>query len=384
MNATPADSLAGMPLSLYIHFPWCVRKCPYCDFNSHELREPIPAGRYVDTLLADLDLELECRLQQETGRELASVFMGGGTPSLIPAEEIDRLLTGIKQRMTLRESEITLEANPGTFDQAQFRGYREAGVNRISLGAQSFSQQALSALGRIHGPDDIALAFEGARLAGFKRINLDLMHGLPGQGLDDAMRDLDMAINLGPEHISWYQLTIEPNTVFHKRPPVLPGDDILADISVAGQRRLEDAGFRQYEVSAFARPHEQSRHNLNYWQFGDYLGTGAGAHGKLTLDGTLVRTAKTRLPTDYMRDPSARAHTVAQKDIILEFLMNALRLNDGFNLSLFEQRCLMAPGRLMPFMERASGRGLIQMTDNRVLPTKLGRRFLNELLLLVD
>ena len=388
MSDTPSDSSAGIPLSLYIHFPWCVRKCPYCDFNSHEVREPIPARRYVDTLLADLDRELERglkpELHHETGRELVSVFMGGGTPSLIPAEEIERLLTGIRQRMTLRESEITLEANPGTFDQAQFSGYREAGVNRISLGAQSFSAEALSALGRIHEPDDIHRAFEGARLAGFERINLDLMHGLPDQGPDAAMSDLDTAIALGPEHLSWYQLTIEPNTKFYRRPPVLPMEDVLANISVEGHRRLEDAGFKQYEVSAFARPHEQARHNLNYWQFGDYLGIGAGAHGKLTRDGAIVRTAKTRLPTDYLRDPSANDHTVAREDIILEFLMNALRLNEGFSLSLFEQRCRMRRSHLMPFIEKASGKGLIKATGSRVVPTEQGRRFLNELLLLVD
>ena len=374
------DITSDIPLSLYIHFPWCVRKCPYCDFNSHESKGDIPFVDYVDTLIRDLDHELAT----EQRNSLVSIFMGGGTPSLFPDSEIDRLLNAISDRIDLSGSEITLEANPGTFDQSHFDGYRRAGVNRISIGAQSFSPIALEKLGRKHAPEEIERAFEGARNAGFTRINLDLMHGLPGQNLEDAMHDLERAIRLEPEHLSWYQLTIEPNTVFYKRPPELPVEDTLAEITIAGQERLKTEGYMQYETSAYCRDSEQALHNLNYWQFGDYLGIGAGAHGKVTRDGKVIRSSKTRMPADYLREPAANRNIVAQNELVLEFLMNALRLTDGFDLDLFESRTGLERHALDNFQEKALHKGLITPTTESVIPTERGRIFLNELLLLAD
>lgn len=376
MNDTQPD----IPLSLYIHFPWCVRKCPYCDFNSHESKDQIPYSAYVDTLIRDLDRELT----SESRRHIISIFMGGGTPSLFPDREIKRLLSSIGSRLDISDAEITMEANPGTFDQSHFSGYRESGVNRISLGAQSFSSQALENLGRIHSPGEIQRAFEGARHAGFRRINLDLMHGLPGQKLDAALDDLKSAIELAPEHLSWYQLTIEPNTVFHKKPPLLPVEDVLADIAARGLELLRGAGFQQYETSAYAQPGAQARHNVNYWEFGDYLGIGAGAHGKVTRENQVIRRSKTRVPSDYLREPSANETIVAQEDLNLEFLMNALRLTEGFRLSLFEARTGLQAQVLDAFLEKAFSRDLLEIVGDRVQPTARGRMFLNELLLLVD
>ena len=370
--------MSGIPLSLYIHFPWCVRKCPYCDFNSHESSTPIPVSSYIDKLLQDLAHEMET----EKRRKLTSIFLGGGTPSLFPPEEIDRLIRGIAHYFDKLDIEITLEANPGTFDQAHFSGYRKAGVNRISIGAQSFSATALRALGRIHEPGDIETAFVGARKAGFDRINLDLMHGLPGQSLAAAMSDLNQAMALGAEHLSWYQLTIEPNTLFYKQPPTLPPEDTLADIFAKGQRRLHEAGFNQYEVSAYAKPGEEARHNVNYWEFGDYLGIGAGAHGKVTRNDRIIRSTKTRMPDDYLRE--ANASRQETNEPVLEFLMNVLRLNRGFDLALFEERCLMDKSLLQPFLDKASDKGFLQVMDDRVMPTRQGRLFLNELLLLAQ
>ncbi|MBL6690072.1 MAG: radical SAM family heme chaperone HemW [Pseudomonadales bacterium] len=374
------DTTPDIPLSLYIHFPWCIRKCPYCDFNSHESKGDIPFAEYIDTLIRDLDKELST----ERRGGLVSIFMGGGTPSLFPDAEINRLLRLISDRIDISESEITLEANPGTFDQSHFDGYRQAGVNRISIGAQSFSPAALDKLGRIHAPEETERAFEGARAAGFERINLDLMHGLPGQNLEEAMQDLDRAIRLGPEHVSWYQLTIEPNTVFYKRPPELPVEDILAEITTAGQRQLEAGGFTQYETSAYCRSGEQALHNLNYWQFGDYLGIGAGAHGKVTRGRNIIRSSKTRIPADYLREPTANESVVAQEELALEFLMDALRLTDGFDFALFERRTGLARQSLESFQEKALSRSLIELTADSIVPTERGRMFLNELLLLAD
>ena len=303
---------------------------------------------------------------------------------MFPDREIKRLLSSIGDRLDISGSEITMEANPGTFDQSHFSGYREAGVNRISLGAQSFSSDALEKLGRIHSPGDIHRAFEGARNAGFERINLDLMHGLPGQDLQAAIHDLNSAIELAPEHLSWYQLTIEPNTVFHKRPPLLPVEDVLADIAARGLAVLKSAGFQQYETSAYAKQGEQAQHNVNYWQFGDYLGIGAGAHGKVTRNEQIIRRSKTRMPADYLREPSSNETIVAQEDLILEFLMNALRLTEGFKLSLFEARTGLKAQVLDAFLEKATSRDLLEVVGDRIQPTARGRMFLNELLLLVD
>lgn len=373
-------SVIDTPLSLYIHFPWCARKCPYCDFNSHEVKSDIPEAQYVETLIRDLAFELK----SESRTNLQSIFMGGGTPSLFSAATIHALLGGIKDRFDISKSEITLEANPGTFDQAHFDGYRKAGVNRLSIGAQSFSANALTRLGRIHGPQDIQRAYNGARQAGFKRINIDLMHGLPDQTLSDALTDLTRAIELEPEHISWYQLTVEPNTRFYKYPPVLPKDQVLEDIFIAGNELLQSAGFLQYEVSAYALPLEESRHNLNYWQFGDYLGIGAGAHGKISRANQVIRTTKNRMPAEYLQHPEGKLKVVDPNELKLEFLLNALRLTNGFDLSLFEKTTGLSSGILDPFLEQAISRGFLNRKMNQIIPTEKGRLFLNDLLMLVD
>ena len=373
-------SVIDTPLSLYIHFPWCARKCPYCDFNSHEVKSDIPEAQYVETLIRDLAFELK----SESRTNLQSIFMGGGTPSLFSAATIHALLAGIKDRFDISKSEITLEANPGTFDQAHFDGYRKAGVNRLSIGAQSFSANALTRLGRIHGPQDIQRAYNGARQAGFKRINIDLMHGLPDQTLSDALTDLTRAIELEPEHISWYQLTVEPNTRFYKYPPVLPKDQVLEDIFIAGNELLQSAGFLQYEVSAYALPLEESRHNLNYWQFGDYLGIGAGAHGKISRANQVIRTTKNRMPAEYLQHPEGKLKVVDPNELKLEFLLNALRLTNGFDLSLFEKTTGLSSGILDPFLEQAISRGFLNRKMNQIIPTEKGRLFLNDLLMLVD
>ena len=368
------------PLSLYIHFPWCARKCPYCDFNSHEVGGDIPETRYVQTLLRDLEFELE----SESRKTLRSIFMGGGTPSLFSPEAIGDLIAGINECFDISEAEITLEANPGSFDQAHFDGYNEAGVNRLSIGAQSFSADALVQLGRIHGPGEIDLAHYGARLAGFNRINIDLMHGLPGQTLENALNDLKRAIELEPEHISWYQLTIEPNTRFYNYPPILPKDTVLEDIFIAGNDLLQSAGFLQYEVSAYSLPSEESRHNLNYWQFGDYLGIGAGAHGKISRANQVIRTTKNKMPAEYLQHPKGKSTFVGASELKLEFLLNTLRLTDGFDLSLFTETTGLSPRLLDPFLEQAIPKGFLVRTNDKIKPTDKGRLFLNDLLMLVD
>jgi putative oxygen-independent coproporphyrinogen III oxidase len=368
------------PLSLYIHFPWCARKCPYCDFNSHEAEGGIPENSYVGTLLRDLEYEVK----SESRKTLQSIFMGGGTPSLFSPEAISNLIAGIKDRFDIREAEITLEANPGSFDQAHFDGYNEAGVNRLSIGAQSFSADALAQLGRVHGPGEIELAYYGARQAGFNRINIDLMHGLPGQTLENALNDLKRAIELEPEHISWYQLTIEPNTRFYKYPPALPKDSVLEDIFIAGNDLLQTAGFLQYEVSAYSLPSEESRHNLNYWQFGDYLGIGAGAHGKISRANQVIRTTKKKMPAEYLQNPEGKSKVVDSSELKLEFLLNTLRLTGGFDLSLFTETTGLSPRLLDSFLEQAIAKGFLVRTIDQIIPTGKGRLFLNDLLLLVD
>lgn len=368
----------NIPLSLYVHFPWCVKKCPYCDFNSHAAND-IPEAQYLAALIADLKQEMET----ETRRELHSIFIGGGTPSLISPETMNSFLRFVGDNFDTDNIEITIEANPGTFDQAHFDGYVEAGINRISIGAQSFDHQSLQALGRVHEPDDIEKAFQGARQAGFRRINLDLMHGLPGQSVELAMIDLDKVISLDPEHISWYQLTIEPNTVFYRYPPKLPVDDELDTIVERGMAKLGTADYEQYEVSAYARPGEESEHNLNYWQFGDYLGIGAGAHGKATREGQIARTSKTRIPTNYMGLPKKTVRTVDEEELVVEFLLNALRLNRGFNLALFADRTGLPEKQLASFIDRGVSAGFLESeTDERIVPTEKGRLFLTDLLLL--
>ena len=372
--------MQNIPLSLYVHFPWCVKKCPYCDFNSHELGTSLPGAQYIDALCKDLENELQ-RIPDR--KRLQSIFLGGGTPSLFPASEIKQLLGNINTRLDVTEAEITIEANPGTFDASNFSGYRQAGINRISLGAQSFSVEHLQSLGRIHSPGEVVKAFKGARQAGFSRINIDLMFGLPGQTLESAMHDLECALDLGPEHISWYQLTIEQNTYFHRYPPELPDDDLLAAMTDAGHCLLASHGYKQYEVSAFSKPGEESSHNLNYWQFGDYLGIGAGAHGKISSAQGIERTTKTRVPADYLGFPRRNCHQVPPEDLVLEFLLNALRLTTGFEISLFEERTGLAISELDEFLRQAASKEMLSVEGGQITPTLFGRRYLTDLLLLI-
>lgn len=378
----PEQALAQLPpLALYIHIPWCVRKCPYCDFNSHAASPVLPEEDYVDALLADLDQDLPAVY----GRPLSSIFFGGGTPSLFSAAALGRLLAGVEQRIAFApDIEITLEANPGTFEQDKFVAYRKLGINRLSIGVQSFHPQKLEALGRIHTGDEALRAAEMARRAGFDNFNLDLMHGLPDQSLEEALDDVRQAIALAPTHLSWYQLTLEPNTVFWNQPPVLPEDDILWDIQEAGQALLAEHGFTQYEVSAYAKPGKAARHNLNYWSFGDFIGIGAGAHGKLSLrDGRIVRTWKTRLPKDYLNPAKsfkAGEKTLAVDELPFEFLMNALRLTEGVDAELFTQRTGLPLETLAAARREAEQKGLLQVEPTRLVATARGQLFLNDLL----
>ncbi|WP_256574182.1 radical SAM family heme chaperone HemW [Pseudomonas sp. M30-35] len=369
------------PLALYIHIPWCVKKCPYCDFNSHAAAPTLPEEEYVDALLADLDADLPAVHE----RELTSIFFGGGTPSLFSAKALGRLLAGVEQRIKFADDiEITLEANPGTFEQAKFSAYRKLGINRLSIGVQSFQSAKLQALGRIHDGDEAVRAADMARAAGFDNFNLDLMHGLPDQSIDDALADLRTAIAQRPTHLSWYQLTLEPNTVFWNQPPTLPEDDTLWDIQEAGQALLAEHGYAQYEVSAYAQPGKVARHNLNYWSFGDFIGIGAGAHGKLSSpDGIIRRTWKTRLPKDYL-DPnkrfSAGERVLGQDELPFEFLMNVLRLTEGAASELFSQRTGLPLSLLSEARKQAQQRGLLENNPDRLTATAEGQLFLNDLL----
>ncbi|MCR1825199.1 radical SAM family heme chaperone HemW [Pseudomonas oleovorans] len=381
MSDSAGGSFLLPPLALYIHIPWCVRKCPYCDFNSHAAGPTLPEEEYVDALLADLDADL----QHVHGRPLTSIFFGGGTPSLFSDRALGRLLEGVERRIAFApDIEITLEANPGTFEQAKFKGYRSLGINRLSIGVQSFQEAKLKALGRIHNGDEAIRAADMARAAGFDNFNLDLMHGLPEQSIEDALFDLRTAISQGPTHLSWYQLTMEPNTVFWSQPPELPEDDLLWDIQEAGQALLAAEGYAQYEVSAYAQPGKQARHNLNYWTFGDFLGIGAGAHAKLsTRAGRIQRTWKTRLPKDYL-DPAkafqAGERLLAADELPFEFLMNVLRLSEGAPAELFSQRTGLPLQQLEQARREAERQGLLQADETRLVATAKGQLFLNDLL----
>ncbi|MDG2071071.1 MAG: radical SAM family heme chaperone HemW [Pseudomonadales bacterium] len=370
--------MSEIPLSLYLHFPWCERKCPYCDFNSHEAGNTFPEKAYVNALLADLDFE-----SRAESRAIHSVFLGGGTPSLFSANSISRVLAHTSTQFMLTDDvEITLEANPGAIDNARIEGFRQAGVNRLSIGVQSFDDKKLHQLGRIHSAAEASEAFHQARRAGFNNINLDLMHGLPGQTWREAEFDLQQAISLAPEHISWYQLTIEPNTIFYNNPPRLPIEETLVDIYERGMQLLADHDYTRYEIAAFARPGRQSVHNQNYWQFGDYLGVGAGAHGKLTVEDMIYRTTKTRLPKDYMASSNRKMSRVTPEEIPLEFLMNALRLTEGVDLTLFENRTFHSVQSIKPFLQRAEKNGFLSSSED-IKPTSLGLQFVDEMLLLV-
>lgn len=381
------------PLALYVHVPWCVRKCPYCDFNSHGVgREAgLPEASYLAALLADLDADLPLA----AGRELVSIFIGGGTPSLMSAAFYQELLEGIAGRLPLAvDIEITLEANPGTLERGRFAGYREAGINRLSLGVQSFQEAQLQVLGRIHSGRDAEAAVAEARAAGFDNLNLDLMHGLPGQTPELALDDLERALGLAPEHISWYQLTLEPNTEFHSRPPRLPEEEVLWDIQDMGHERLEAAGLSRYEISAYSRSGHRSRHNLHYWRFGDYLGIGAGAHGKLSADGgqdqlAIERRWKVRQPETYLRrHGDLRGFVAGQEGIVdgelpLEFAMNALRLVDGVPLSSWQAMTGRPLAALEAKLGEAHEKGLLVQDTDRLQASPQGLLFLNELLAMI-
>ena len=369
------------PLSLYVHVPWCVQKCPYCDFNSHEAGATIPERDYVAALIADL----QSALPLIWGRPVQSVFFGGGTPSLLSATAIDELIAAFRALAMLQpDAEITLEANPGTVEAAKFAGFRAAGVNRLSLGIQSFNDDHLRALGRIHGA---AEAKRAAQLAGehFERFNLDLMYGLPGQSMEQALADIETALAFAPPHLSCYQLTLEPNTRFAAFPPQLPEADLCADMQEALEARLSAAGYLNYETSAFARPGKQCLHNLNYWHFGDYLGIGAGAHSKLTLHDRVLRQMRWKHPKAYLENtlagrPVQDENRVAAAGLPFEFLMNALRLSDGFAPALFEWRTARPLTVILPQLQAAAAEGLLSLGPERIAPTARGRRFLNVLL----
>ncbi|MDT3666777.1 radical SAM family heme chaperone HemW [Cronobacter dublinensis] len=367
------------PLSLYIHIPWCVQKCPYCDFNSHALKGEVPHDDYVQHLLTDLDNDAPWA----QGREVKTIFIGGGTPSLLSGTAMQTLLDGVRARLTLAaDAEITMEANPGTVEADRFVEYQRAGVNRISIGVQSFSEPKLTRLGRIHGPEEAKRAARLASGLGLRSFNLDLMHGLPDQSLEEALDDLRQAIALNPPHLSWYQLTIEPNTLFGSRPPVLPDDDALWDIFEQGHQLLSAAGYQQYETSAYAKPGYQCQHNLNYWRFGDYLGIGCGAHGKVTLaDGRILRTAKTRHPRGYMTGNYLdKQHDVEAQDKPFEFFMNRFRLLEPAPRDEFRRYTGLDESAIRPQIDEAIARNYLVETPESWQITEHGKLFLNSLL----
>ena len=369
------------PLSLYVHIPWCVRKCPYCDFNSHEARSGAPEQDYVRSLIADLELALP----QIWGRRVYTIFFGGGTPSLFSARAIDALLAAFRARLNLAaDAEITLEANPGTFESAKFRDYRACGVNRLSIGIQSFNPEHLQALGRIHDGEEARRAI-GIAQAHFDNINLDLMYALPRQTLAQAEQDIETAAGFGTTHLSAYHLTLEPNTLFHRYPPPLPDSELAADMQDVVEQRLAGEGYANYETSAFARPGRECRHNLNYWRFGDYLGIGAGAHSKLSFPDRVLRQTRCKQPREYMQktaagSPLLEEHALSAKDLGFEFMMNALRLTEGFEPGLFAERTGLALAAVERPLREAVERGLITRDHVRIAPTRRGQRFLNDLL----
>jgi oxygen-independent coproporphyrinogen-3 oxidase len=377
-------------LALYVHMPWCVRKCPYCDFNSHQLTSAAPDASYVEALLRDFERELP-RL---AGRRIDTVFFGGGTPSLFQPEDFERLLAALRRRIEFAvDAEITLEANPGTIERGRFAGYRDAGINRVSLGAQTFAPRALERLGRIHSAEDTHRAVEELRAAQLANFNLDLMYALPDQTLEEALADVRTACALKPAHLSHYQLTLEPGTVFHARPPPLPDEDAAWEMQSACQRLLADAGYAQYEVSAYALNGRRCRHNLNYWRFGDYVGIGAGAHGKLSLalPQGILRTVKPKQPRVYQEQvlvgSTVQGSTIGESSLIaetelpFEFMLNALRLNEGFSLHEYERQTGLEWASIEHKIAAAMDRGLLEAREQGWKPTDLGRRFLNDLLL---
>ncbi|MGD8925535.1 MAG: radical SAM family heme chaperone HemW [Thioalkalispiraceae bacterium] len=371
------------PLGLYIHFPWCVKKCPYCDFNSHTVKDELPEADYINRLLDDLDQELP----GIWGRKIHSIFMGGGTPSLFSARAMDQLISGLRARLNLKpDLEITMEANPGTVEQAKFSEFYTSGINRLSIGVQSFNNSHLQTLGRIHDARQAIKAIEAAHQAGFERINIDLMYGLPGQTPGEAAGDIQMAVAMHPSHISYYQLTLEPNTYFHAHPPLLPDDERIADIEERSREQLALNNFDRYEISAYAKPGEACQHNLNYWQFGDYLGIGAGAHGKLThvASQQIQRSWKVKNPRDYLAaaKPQERisgTQILDQATTAFEFFLNSMRLTEGFESALFQQRTGLPISHVEQQLQQAESRGLIEWGLKHIKPTQTGLQFLNNL-----
>jgi oxygen-independent coproporphyrinogen-3 oxidase len=369
------------PLSLYIHIPWCVRKCPYCDFNSHEARGTLPEQEYVAALIRDLELALPL----VWGRKVYTVFFGGGTPSLLSGESVDKILRNVRMLLPLDlGAEVTLEANPGTVEAVRFAAYREAGVNRLSMGIQSFNDTHLNALGRIHTADEAKRAIAIAQQY-FDNINLDLMYALPNQNPDEALRDVQAALSFAPQHLSCYHLTLEPNTLFHRNPPSLPDDDASAEMQQHIEELLAAQGYQHYETSAFSLPKKHSRHNLNYWMFGDYLGIGAGAHSKLSFPDKVIRQSRYKQPQAYMQQvagetPIQSENQVSRDELGFEFMMNALRLNEGFDSMLFPERTSLPLLAIQRELDEAEKRGLLYRDHLRIAPTELGQRFLNDLL----
>jgi putative oxygen-independent coproporphyrinogen III oxidase len=369
------------PLSLYIHIPWCVRKCPYCDFNSHEARGAFPEKEYVAALVRDLEMALP----QIWGRKVYTVFFGGGTPSLLSGESITEILRNVRMLLPLDiNAEITLEANPGTVEASKFAAFRDAGVNRLSMGIQSFNDTHLQALGRIHSADNACRAIEIAQQH-FDNFNLDLMYALPKQTLDEALQDVRTALTFAPNHLSCYHLTLEPNTLFHRNPPPLPDDDASSDMQQHIETLLAEYGYEHYETSAFSQPNRRAKHNVNYWKFGDYLGIGAGAHSKLSFPDKIIRQARYKQPQAYMQqvakgEPIQTENQVTRDELPFEFMLNALRLNEGFDATLFNERTSLSLLNIQRELNDAEQRGLLFRDHQRIAPTQLGQRFLNDLL----
>ncbi len=370
------------PLSLYIHIPWCEKKCPYCDFNSFVASEIIPEKQYVDFLISDFRAEVA----QVKDRELISIFFGGGTPSLFSAKSYERLLQGVAESFHLSpDIEISLEANPGSAEAEKFAGFSQAGINRLSIGVQSFNDKFLPKLGRIHRGEDSILAFDLALEAGFSNINLDLMYGLPNQNIREALSDLHQALSMNPSHISWYELTVEPNTAFFSNKPILPSEEDCELIQQTGLALLDKNGLNRYEISAFSGPENECSHNLNYWRFGDYLGIGAGAHGKITNEeGLITRYSKSRRPEDYLRrnpqELRINKSTLSKEEVIFEFVLNALRLSEGFTYDQFTSMTLLRPSELEQRVSTLCKKGLISKSNSRIKTTSLGRRYLNQVI----
>lgn len=372
-------NMQNIPLSLYIHMPWCIRKCPYCDFNSHALKNELPEAEYIQRLI----VELQQQLSLINHRPIHSIFIGGGTPSLFSPESYGKLFHFIEHTLMLEnECEITLEANPGTVEQTNFDGYRQIGINRLSLGVQSFQMDKLKSLGRIHNGDEAIRAMDIARRAGFTNINIDLMHGLPKQTIEDALYDLNMALSLSPTHLSWYQLTLEPNTYFYKHPPRLPKDETLWNIQQRGHQLLTQHRFTHYEVSAYCQPHYRCRHNLNYWEFGDYLGLGAGAHSKIThANGQVSRHANVKNPKRYLdlqQSPIEENKVLTTEELAFEFMLNALRLQQPISYQLFSERTGLTLAHIHQPLQLAQQYQFMQLTDTHLSLTALGTQFLND------